>query len=609
MIKLIAGIILLLAPFLLVTLFKDKKRGFVYILFFLIAFHSLLALFTQFFGIFYYGVILGANLLAVFGLLITSLRGAKRRSNLNNVREIASLRLAMTKKIDWFVFIVAVISVITLYQVHYNYTGKFNMVNDGLYQYHEAENMKYEYPYFSDEWYAVSLAKEAINNNSLPLKNPFDNNFFINPEIVFHSFIAEIALFLGLDLLTQYIALSIFINTLIIILAYLFLRISNVSKFASAVSSLSILYITSASNLPGIWNLIPITMGIVFTLLGFCFMSSKLTIVNFDVSMVLLAGIFTVMFYPPLIIFAGTGFAAYFFNFYNAKEKIFGIIKLLIILLLIIAVLFVILLLSPMAGAANYIFSNLFYNSFTGDFMPRFNFYFIIPWFVILLAVFGINFVFENKKWLFYQLILGFMLWIFYSFSVFRIILGFERTIFFTSIILALISGFGIEKIINYISSKFGKIAPALKYIEAFVLILFLLLIPFYTQGENWKNLTLSNYFLQVVSVPMAPANNYLTSDDLRIFKNIQYKKFLSFPWKGTVIGTATENYPIETKGGTITMNPGLHRQFINSDCDKKYQIAKEKNIDYIYSSPFLCDNFQEIDKSSEGFAFYKILY
>ncbi len=263
-----------------------------------------------------------------------------------------------------------------------------------------------------------------------------------------------------------------------------------------------------------------------------------------------------------------------------------------------------------MAEIINYIFSNLFYNSFTGDFIPQFYFYFIIPWFTILLAILGVSSVLESKKWLFYQLILGFMLWIFYSFSVFRIILGFERTVFFTSIILALISGFGLDKIFAVIPGLTRNPESVKKFwipaCAGMTLAIFIIIIPFYTQGENWEKFVLNNYSTQAVSVPMARANNYLTSDDLRIFKNIKHKNFLSFPWKGTVIGTATENYPVETKGGTITISPGLHRQFTNSDCDKKYQIAKEKNIDYIYSLPFSCQNFQEIDKSSEGFILYK---
>ncbi len=323
MIKLIAGIFLLIAPFLLVSLFTGKKRGFVYVLLFSIIFQTLLAFFTQFFGVFYYAIILAANLLAVFGLLTWFLvmRGNEFFASpaVPPADRQDGARICLQKNpllsIDWVIFAVAIISALTLYQIHYNYTGKFNVVGDILFQYHEAKNMKYIYPYFSDEWYAVSLVKEAISNNSLPTKNPFDNSFFVNPEIVFHSFIAEIMLFLGLDPLTQYTALSVFINTLIIVLAYLFLRLSNVSRFASAISSLSILYITSAANLPGIWNLIPITMGIVLSLIGFCFLSLN----NFK--MAALSFLFGALFYPPLFIFSAVGVFAYLFDYLKTNGR------------------------------------------------------------------------------------------------------------------------------------------------------------------------------------------------------------------------------------------------------------------------------------------------
>ncbi len=261
-----------------------------------------------------------------------------------------------------------------------------------------------------------------------------------------------------------------------------------------------------------------------------------------------------------------------------------------------------------MAGTINYIFSNLFYRSFTGDFIPQFYFYNIMPWQIVLLAIFGLYFVFKNKKWLFFQFFLGIIFWIFYSFYTYRIIIGYERVVFFTSILVALISGFGIEEIKKYLK-KINKISPFLKYVEAGIIILFLLLIPFYTQGENWRKLILRNYLIQADSIPMAPANNYLTNEDLRIFRDIKQKRFFSIPWKGTVVGIATDNYPVVTKGGTITMdpkNPIIYQQFMNFDCGKKTQIAKEKNIDYVYSAPFSCPNFQEIDRSSEGFILYK---
>jgi len=616
MLKFIVGIILLAVPFLLVNLFKDpfdglragKKRGFVYILFFSIIFQTFLAISTQFFGVFYYRVILGANLLAVLILLVCFSLGNKLFSGYQApcVLRPAKSSLPRVKDIDWIFFIVAIISVLTLYQVHYNYTGKFNMANDVLFQYREAKNMKYVYPYFSDEWYAVALVKESINNHSLPLTNPFDNSFFVNPEIVFHSFIAEIILFLGLDPLTQYTALSIFINTLIVLLAYLFLRINNVSKLVSAISSLSILYITSASNLPGIWNLIPVTLGVVLSLIGFCFLALSEAKPHLG-GLASLAGVFVFLFYPPLFVFYGAALLAH-----SKKSRIF------IILFFIVATLSVASLFFASGDALNYIFSNLFYRSFTGDFMPQFNFYDIMPWPIILLAVFGLYYVFKNiatlrnKKWLFFQLILGVIFWIFYVFSNYRIIIGYERAVFFTSIIVALISGFGIEEIKKYLSLRFEKIRPGFKYVEAGVVILFLFLILFYTERENWRKLILSNSSIQAYSIPMAPANNYLTDEDLRIFKNIKQKKFFSIPWKGTVIGVATNNYPVATKGGTITMdpkNPIIYQQFLDYNCEKKNQFAKDKNLDYVYSMPFLCSNFEKVDESSEGFVLYRFIW
>ncbi|MEK7562294.1 MAG: hypothetical protein AAB509_01260 [Patescibacteria group bacterium] len=609
MVKFIAGIVLLSAPFLLVNLFKDKKSGFAYILLFSIIFQTLLAIFTQFFGIFYYGVILGANI--VFVLVMFIPLGNKLFIRLSGTAcpEACKKFIASLNKIDWIFFAVAIISVLTLYQVHYNYTGKFNRVNDDLFQYHEAKNMQYVYPYFSDEWYAISLVKESINNHSLPIKNPFDSSFFPNLEMFFHSFIAEIMLLLGLDPLTQYTVLSIFINTLIILLAYLLLRINNVSKFASAISSLSVLYITSASNLPGIWNLIPVTMGIALFLMGLCFLSLHRSSMQVSDTYnnyrcqtpITLTFLFAALLYPPLIIFCAIALLIYL-----------KFARVSIVLFFSGAIILAALLVFPFAEASKYIFSNLFYRSFTGDFMPQFSFYYIIPWCIIILAIIGLPFVIKNKKWLFYQLIMGIIFWIFYTFSAYRIIIGYERVVFFTSILVALISGFGIEESKKYLSLKFEKIRPVFKYIEVGAIVLFFLFIPFYTQGENWRKLILTNNLIQADSIPKSPANNYLTDEDLRIFKNIKQKRFFSIPWKGTVIGIATNNYPIATKGGTITMNsknPIAYQQFMEYDCDKKFQFAKERNVDYIYSSAFSCLNFQEIDKSSEGFVLYKFIW
>lgn len=591
---LIMGLFLLFVPFLFIDFFSDKKRGFVYIFFFWALFHTFLAVFTQFFGIFYYGVILGVNLLAAVILLILYFK-----------TKIGKKLLFKIPKIDWAILIVIVIAFLSLYQVHYNYTGKVNLIANQANSYHEVKNMKYVYPYFSDEWYAVSLIEGSIDYHSLPFKNTFDNSFFPNLEMFFHSFLAEIILILGLNPLIHYNLVSLFINILIIVLAYVFLRINKVSKLASVISSLAILYIASSANLPGLWHLIPLNLGIMAALLGFCFISLD------DLKMTFLSFLLVLLFYPPLALFFGLGLLVFIFERSpKMKAKMFKIIGYFTAgLLLAVPVVYILLMLSPLANHTNYILSKLFYTSFTGFFMPQYNFYYIIPIPIILLAVFGQLFIYKNKKWIFAQFILGVLLWIFYSFSIYRIVINYERAVIFMAIIVTLIAGFGLDELAKYISSKFRKIKfPIFKYLEIGAVILFLILIPSYTRRETWRKLILINSADGMIAYPAAPANNYLVEDDLKIFKNLKDKRFLSLPWKGTVIGVATGAKPVLTKEGTISIGSGaILYDFLNADCPGKEAIAEKLDLDYIYIYQFDCPNFQKTAESDENLILYKI--
>ena len=579
----IIGIILLGLPFLLATLFKDKKRGFVYLIFGVILFHTALAFFTQLFGVFYYSVILWAIIPAdviTLGVLW-------------KYRNKISFKIY---KIDWVVILVIIIAFLSLYQVHYNYTGKINLATDTTVSYHEVKNMEYAYPYFSDEWYAVSLIKHSVNSHSLPLWNDLSNSFFLNLEMFFHSFTAEIMLILSLNPLTQYVLLSIFFNVLIIILAYVFLRISKVSKLSSAIASLSILYMTCGANLPGIWNLIPVHLGIIFCLIGFCFMAMD----NFWLA--LAASLPVIFFYGPLFIFYGLALAVFLAIKFkeSIKNHINAIIFSIITILLATPVICIILMISPLFGTVNYIFSRVFYISLYGPNIATINFYNIIPVWAILLAILGLPLIFKNKKWLFSVLALGIIYWIFYSFTITRFVIEYERVVFFISIIIAIISGFGLQ----WLEAR----VRFLKYAWIGALLLFLILVPFYTQREGWSKITLANIYNGVRSYPKAPANNYLTEGDLKIFSGITNKRFLSLPWKGTVIGVATDNYPLVGKEGIIS--PGSRSdllRFGSLDCNGKKNMAKSYKIDYIYMYNFDCPGFKKTSRSQEGLILYKV--
>lgn len=603
MFNLVAGIIFLASPLLLAEFFSDKKRGFLTVIFFALAFQIAVAFFTQLFGIFYYQVIFWINFAGFCAVLGSYLFLKIKKPCLPAGRK--KLFLFNLKSIDWIAFVVIILSVLTLYQVHYNYTGKTSMVLDNADNSHDVKNLKYEYPYFSDEWYSVSLTEGSIKYHSLPFRNLLNGGFFTNLEMFTHSFLAEIMLLLGLDPLTQYTVVSIAINSLIVILAYLFLRISNVSKLSSAICSLAILYITSAANLPGIWHLIPITLGILFSLIGFSFLEMG------DTKMVFLSFFAVSLFYPLLAPFYGP--AILIFLFYKVREL--GENKLKIVgystaaIFIAVPVFVIVLLVSPLSGAVNYVLSRLFYISFTGSFIPQFNIFYIVPLPIILVSCFGIIPVLRNRKWMLWQLVVGLFYWILYLFIFYRVIIEFERLVFYVSIIICLIAGFGMEKLFDYVSGKYDKIgARIFKLAEAGIIIGFLLWIPFYTKGESWQKLILIDPGSHAVVNPRAVANTYLMQDDLRIFKDIKNKKFLSNLWKGTVIGVATGNYPFAVKPGTISLgNLNLPEIFSMLKCEDKLKIAKQNQIDYVYlDSAVDCPGFQKIDKSPEGFILYR---
>jgi len=578
--------ILLAIPFLALSFFQDKRKGFLSVLFLIFTFLTAIFFITQFFGAFSFWIVIFLIAVADIIFLYFYLRsGQKLYFNF--------------KKPDWVLVFVLFISFVTLWQVHYNYTGKINLATDQTVSYHEVKGMKYVYPYFSDEWYAVSLIKSSINTNGLPIKNP-DNTIFHNLEIFFHSFSAGMMLIFGLDPLTQYVAFSLVMNVLIIVLAYLFLRINKISPLSAGIASLFILYITCGANFPGLWHFIAANMGVILCLLGFCFISLG------SMGFAFLSLILLLLFYPPLTIFYAAAFICFIYPKFP-KDRL-SLIKMLqwglVLVLLIIPLLFFVLLASPLSRIGVAMLSKFHYLSFSGFNIPQYAFYNIIPWPAVILSLFGLPYIYKNKKWFLAPLLMGALFWLLYSFSAYRIIIEYERVAFLVSVLLCLVAGFGICEIERYLRG-YNKI---IKYFEIFALLLFLLFVPMYTKANAWHRLVLKNIYTGDIFYPKSPANNYLVQSDIKAFDGLKGKRFLSIPWKGTVVGVATDNYPMVTKEGTISLGREVDAYaFISSSCTDKLLIAKENKLDYVYMQEFECAGFEKVSESGERFILYKV--
>lgn len=597
MIQTIIGFILLISPFLLICKFNDKKIGFAYILSFLITAHLIIAVVTQALQIFTYTSIVVINSIIFIAVAIKT-----------DPKRIFSFKPEQViKKIDWVLLLVLVIISIHLFSIHYDYSGKITVATSPVYK--EVEHMRYTYPYFVDEWYAIAFIESSIDSHSLPFKNPLTGYdcLFINLEFPFHSFLSELILLLNLDPLTDYSILTIFSGLLICVLVYIFLRYEGVNKLPAAIASSSILYITNGANLPGIWNLTPLIMGIISILLSFFFISSG------NKKMMFLMAIITSLFYPPLFPFYILAIISSFLTVkeLSRKEKARNISYYLMLVAFAGIILSIpyFLVEDSLNNFFHYIlFTKIFYPTFIRNAIPQFLIWNIIPTPILVLSALGVFSVIKKKTWLVSILLLGMTYWVLYSFVTFRFIIEYQRVVVFTAILITIAAGFGLSHLIKALKRlDFFQKNNILGYILVGVLILFLVFSPQYTKRDNWQELKLFNFEINKTFLPAAPANNYLHLDDLRLFKNIKNQTFLSLPWKGTVIGIATDNYPITTKAGTITINRKLFSEFMNSDCNKKYEIAKYHSINYIYSPRFNCRNFEFIDRSREGLYLYKL--
>jgi hypothetical protein len=648
MLETLFGAFLLSLPFFLLRYFRDTYTGLAFIITGIFGGVFMIGGLTQLFSVFMYPVVF-----VLYGAVLSGIFFYIKK------KKIPSYKIKW-KSLDWVLVVLFLLSLYAFYSVHGSYDGLYNVLHTQ--EYLTAEDFSYIYPYFSDEWYAASFAKKSIENKTLPLVNPFsgENAPFLNFEFAFHSAVSSFFLLLGLNPVTNYIYLSFLTNAFLVVLLYIYAYILTKNRGAALSAGLSLLFVTNGANLPTIWSFIPISLGAFFLFGSLIFLESE------KKSAYLMTTFFSLVFYPPLIVFI---LPIYFVKRFQDKNSYFHV-SFYHIGAIIFSAAFVVIsayalkdknILSAVLGSGMFLFgfliaikesffphilfknkfiknqflkiplyyiflgaifilpfilnisetkyflealkSFLYYKTFTPGAFPQYSPLYIIPTLSLLLFLIGLPDLFKKNKLLLATILEGSFFWGVYAFSLERFIIEYQRVIFVVSVLISAGSAYGVYRIFILLNIP----ERSLRYIFLFILVASSFFAFQYTKPVTWQRLVLFHKESGQTFLPAAPANKYLTENDLEVFKSIHKAKFLSIPWKGTVIGVATDNYPLSTKPGTITINPELPDEFWVASCEGKKSIAEKFNIEYVYFPPFECRGFNKIAESGEGLILYSI--
>ncbi|HTE48306.1 MAG TPA: hypothetical protein VK675_00150 [Candidatus Paceibacterota bacterium] len=567
------GVILFFIPFVLIFNFRDKVEGFLYVFTSLIALHILVALFTQVFHVFSYGLIIGIHFLISSFCLIFFFYKQKYFSR---------------AKLNSLVLISFAIIGFELLSVHYFYTGTVSETERSNVVFRDF----YAYPFYSDEWVGVSLADYSIENKSLPFANPlWHDTPFANGLVVFYSFISELFLLFNLAPLTGWSLFAIMNGLLISLLLYLLLRVNNVNNFSSSIATLSVPWIVNGTNLPGIWFLTPFIFSLSLFITFLICLSKREFLLGMTTSIICL------LLYPPIIVLVFPTLLFYILKNKISLYYLFSIGAVGVIIIAILSINF------GYSRAIGFVYSSLIRPNLDGGIVSM-PFWIVLPILLIPIILFGLIIMIKKKSYtLLVPIIIGLFFWFLYAFVSKIIILEQSRVVAITSVLLMIPIGFGIESIVNLIKNQ-----KTVNFIKVLFILAFVVAALFYPGSNRWSKLVLKiktdNGYQDFF--PSAPVTRYLQSDDLKFFSSFSKKRFLSLPWKGLVIGTATHNYPLDSKDSTITNKFVNYAEFMQRTCEEKSAYARDFKIEYVYSDSFDCPSFEELGSSQEGFHLYR---
>lgn len=457
-----------------------------------------------------------------------------------------------------------------------------------------TSGLNYPYPYFSDEWHAVSLSQKSLTTGIMPFYYPYSTTplGFINVQWLFHNFNSGIFQFFFIEPLTSYVNLGIVINIGIVALSFSILRALGVTRISSFLAASLIFHITHASNFPSVWAYLPIHLGIISLLAG------MLSLIYQWRLLYLFFWTLTYLVYPPLILFILP-------LVWLARGKISLKIPTLCLASGVLVFLVALFFNSSMTTASpdiwHYLFSRVIFLKPTPEIHDSLNPFFIISPVAICLAMLGLTQVRKRAPLLLLSLIMTSLFWITYSLTPWRFVIDYPRVAFICALCVSLLSGFGLDQLIKN-QSRF-------RTLFSIVFLIYLGWYGFnYTQFNDWGSLQvqLTDGSERIIKA-RPPANLILTPDDLRIAGKIKNEFFVSDPWKSTALAAAAQVRPLFLKSGTISdLSPIKYDEFKLDICKHLKPYWRLRFYVYFHeSTPVNCEGLVFQDSSAENFKLY----
>ena len=627
------GIVLLVVPYILVLNSSHKLRTILSVFTYTSLAYICIAVLTQTFHVFTYGVISVLHALVALYSVYYFYKNTQGQAHVNSRDHVHGhgqnykheLKYVFNSLTVWhsgwkiikdnvFPIFFFALSVFLLYSIHFNFSG----YADSAVGLRTLAHNSYTYPLYSDEWVGASFVDYSIRTGQLPFANPLDRDTpFPNFLFVTHSFVAEMVLLLGLTAVTSYIYFAMLNALAIVVAVYCMLRSLKIRKTIASVTAFSVLLLTNSGNLPGIWFLLPYAFSLVFLLYSIVGMEigiKRLAIVNSSLALFI---------YPPMIVFIAPIWLAYLGNKVNMYKKIYIIVAACVSIVVISLILFV-----SYGFQVGQTFAKAFSYLVRQPLDVGVVYYWpwnVMPVFSLLFVCIGVCIVYKNnKKLLLYPIYVGIFYWILYTFNQTVYIIETARVVVVISVLLTIAAGFGYEAAYMFAKEKTKKtfldISDDFTHVSLKVLVL--IFFTFWALNISkfglWHKMPLV-YGMKIIGqngqiqyqqqklTPAPPVTRYLNPDDLRLFSGFEGKKFIAPSWKGLVVGVATHNYPLDSKSSTITNNFLQYDVFAAANCDKKNEYIKKYNIDLAYGTSTTCTGFTEIGKSSEGLYLYSL--